>query len=96
MGTFDEVLRLLLFLGALMSVICWTTFVRVLWPDRPWSIRVVFIGLGGSLVYILAGQARTYELGLSFNFVSWLGLISISILNTGMVWTIAHVGQQRE
>lgn len=96
MDTLDQFLRLLLFVGALMSVIGWTTFVRLLWPDRPWPIRIVFIGLGGSLFYILAGQARAYELGLSFNFVSWLGLISISVLNTGMVWTIAHVGREKE
>lgn len=83
-------LRLVLFILCSGAVVQWAPFVRVLWPNRTWPIRGVLVSLGGVLLYVLAGQAKAYELGVPFDRVSWAGLLSMLVLDVLLLVAIVR------
>lgn len=93
--TIEQWLRLVLLLSCFFGVVYWLPFVRILWPERQWSIRVVFIGLGGTHLYLLIGQGKAYGLGIPFDWVAWIGLGFTLTTLAGMVQTIAHANREK-
>lgn len=82
----DTYLRGLLALDALVALLFAGAWFGTIWHDRTWPIRVVCIGFGGVLAYVLAGQAKAYNLGIPFDAYSWLGLIAYTVLLAGFTW----------
>ncbi|EFQ84706.1 hypothetical protein HMPREF0063_10047 [Aeromicrobium marinum DSM 15272] len=88
-------MRLVLFVHAIVAVLLWAPFAATLWQMRPWYIRGVFVGLGGVLLYVLAGQAKAYDYAVPFDLVSWGGLTAMAVLNGFMAITIVRESEHR-
>jgi hypothetical protein len=86
--TEDQLLRALLATLAFIALLLSGMFFGTIWPERGWPIKVVCIGLGLILLYLFAGQIKSFNLGIPFDGVSWLGLIGYTVLVFGLGWFI--------
>lgn len=82
----DHLLRGLLTFFAFASLLLAGGFFGSIAPERSWPIRVICLGLFGVMAYVTAGQFKAFNLEIPFDSVSWIGLISYSILLTGLAW----------
>lgn len=53
-----------------------------------WPMRLVWLGLGGVLIYALAGQAKAISLHIPFDGFSWVGVVALVVLDTGLGWVL--------
>ncbi|UIU47055.1 hypothetical protein [Microcystis phage MinS1] len=82
----DHVLRGILAAQALLAILLAGQWLGDVWHSRGWPARCIFAGALGVLVYVLAGQAKAYLLGIPFDAFSVLGVIAYTLLLTGLVW----------
>lgn len=85
-------LRGALFIDALVCVIlcgdlAGVAWRRIPWPRLIWQLRILMVGGLVTLVYVLAGQAKAFDLEIPFDGYSWVGLIGTTVINIGAVWT---------
>lgn len=97
----EQILRGVLFVELILAVILFASVSRRLWfwprPHRlNGPIRTILVGSFGFLLYGCAGQAKAYDLGTPFDAVSWLGLVSVTIINLGaLAWLIRETEHGR-
>lgn len=89
-------LRGVLFTLALVAVLASGPFVIALWPQRTWPVRVVLVGLAVLLIYILASQVKALSLDIPFDLFSWIGLVGITILDTGLLLALREQHRRHE
>lgn len=60
-----------------------------LWHGHGWATRTTLIGLSLVDVYVLVGQAKAFNLGITFDQVSAFGLGAYTVLLAGLSWLVA-------
>ncbi|GEP38900.1 hypothetical protein NPS01_25630 [Nocardioides psychrotolerans] len=86
MPELDHVLRAVLTFEAMLALLFAGHWVGSTWHERTWPIRVILIGIGLVMTYLLAGQFKAFNLGIPFDAFSWLGLIAYAVLLSGFTW----------
>lgn len=79
-------LRWLLFIEALIACLTYAQLTGPLMFRKGWALRVTLTGFGGILLYVTAVQIKAYQRDSPFDFYSWLGLISVTIYDIGVMW----------
>lgn len=91
----DHILRGLLATEALIALLFAGQWVGAVWHERGWPARVILLGALGVLTYVLAGQAKAFNLDIPFDGFSYLGLAAYTVLLVGFAWHIARERRNR-
>jgi hypothetical protein len=80
-------LRGLLFVEALAatSLYAWIFGTKVATPGHGWSYRLTAFGIFGTLIYVSAIQVKAHNRHSPFDGYSWLGLVFVTLLLTGLI-----------
>lgn len=92
----DQVLRGLLFAAALAAVLMYGLWAGPGWRERSWPMRLVIIGGGVLLIYVLAGQVKAFNLSIPFDAFSAVGLTGALIFDTGLTLQLKHQHSRHE
>lgn len=97
----DLVLRAVLSTEAFLVLVLAAHFVGPVWSSHhipkllKWPVRIVIVGAGGLLVYMLAGQYKAVDLKVPFDAFSMIGLVSYSVVLLGFALIIRHERRNR-
>jgi hypothetical protein len=91
----DYVLRGILAGEALLALLLAGQWLGSVWHERGWPVRTILLGAMGVLTYVLAGQAKAYNLGIPFDGFSVLGLVAYALLLAGFGWHLTRERSRR-
>ena len=86
--------RAVLALEALLALVMYGGMLGHYWRRLHNPLRLLAVGALGVGVYILAGQAKAYNLGIPFDGYSVIGVVAYTVLLVALL-AVRHVERRR-
>lgn len=95
MSQTDELLRAFLAAQVFACIIFGAALLGEVWVTHARRLRVLVIGVGVVLLYVLAGQAKAYLYHVPFDGYSWVGVAGFGIVIIGTLIAMSYVRRGR-
>lgn len=81
-------MRLILAVDAGVAMVLFGFYIGTRVKIADWPMRTFWAGVGGVILYALAGQVKATSLGIPFDAYSWGGVAAFATTNLGLGWVL--------